>query len=58
MKTISNEFLQKIIREQGILDTANYRYVAIDNTSVKRLPIEFIGTTAAIGAEWEWLAVR
>lgn len=58
MKTISKEFMRKIIREQGILDTENYRYVAIDDTSAKRLPIRYIGTTAAIGAEWEKLTVR
>ena len=58
MKTISNEFMRKIIREQGVLDTKRYRYIAIGNTNAKRLPLSYIGTTAAIGAEWEPVTVR
>lgn len=58
MKTIPKDFLRKIIDNQGILDTKAYRYVAIDNTSAKRMPIEFIGTTASINAEWEMVQVK
>ena len=58
MKSITKEFAQKIIREQGILDTKSYRYVYVDANTVKRLPLSYIGTTATIGAEWEKLTVR
>ena len=58
MKTISKDFLKKIVANQGTLDTKTYRYVAIDYTSAKRMPIANIGTTAAINAEWEMVAVR
>ena len=58
MTTITGEFVKKIIAEGGILDTKNYRYVADDYTTVRRMPIEYIGTTAAIDAEWESVTVK
>ena len=58
MKSVTKEFAQKIISEQGILDTKDYRYMYVDETTVKRLPIIYIGTTAAIGAAWEELKIR
>lgn len=58
MKSVTKEFAQKIISEQGILDTKDYRYMYVDETTVKRLPISYIGTTAAIDAEWEELKIR
>lgn len=58
MKTITVEFMQKIINEQGILDTKKYRYVAIDRETAKRMPVEYVGTTASIDCEWEEVTVR
>ena len=58
MKSVTKEFAQKIISEQGILDTKDYRYMYVDETTVKRLPISYIGTTAAIGAAWEELKIE
>ena len=58
MKTISKDLLKKIIANQGVLDTKTYRYVAIDYTSAKRMPIANIGTTDAINAEWEMVRAR
>ena len=58
MKSVAKEFAQKIISGQGILDTKDYRYVYVDANTVKRLPLSYIGTTAAIGAEWEELKIR
>ena len=58
MKSVTKEFAQKIISEQGILDTKDYRYMYVDANTVKRLPLSYIGTTAAIGADWEPVTVR
>lgn len=58
MKTITKEFAQKIIREQGILDTRTYRYV-YDTTdgSYRRIRKEYLDTTAAC-TEWETVTVK
>ena len=58
MKSVTKEFAQKIIREQGILDTKDYRYMYVNENTIKRLPLSCIGTTATINAEWEVLTVR
>ncbi len=58
MKSVTKEFAQKIISEQGILDTKDYRYMYVDANTVNRLPMSYIGTTAAIGAAWEPVTVR
>lgn len=58
MTSITKDFMKKIIEEQGILDTRNYRYIAVDKETAARLPIGRIGTTAAIGAKWEEVKVR
>ena len=38
MKTITKAFAQKIIRNQGIIETATYRYICdTENGSCKRI---------------------
>ena len=58
MKTITKEFAQKIIRNQGVLDTRIYRYV-YDTTdgSYRRIRKEYLDTTAAC-TEWEAVTVK
>ena len=58
MKTITKEFAQKIIRNQGILDTMTYRYV-YDTTdgSYRRIRKEHLDTTA-VYTEWETVTVK
>lgn len=58
MKTITKEFICKIIANGGILDTKKYRYVAFDYETAKRMPVNYLDTTAAIGYEWEIVTVR
>lgn len=59
-KTISKEFYKKIAREQGILDTKTYRYVIIDQTTVKRIRREYLDTTASLphSCNWEVMTVK
>lgn len=59
MKTISKEFMHKIIRAGGVLDTKKYRYDAVDMTTVRRALIANLDTTAMLeeGA-WEVIKVR
>ena len=58
MKTITKAFAQKIIREQGVLDTRTYRYI-YDTTddSFRRIRKEYLDTTAAY-TEWETVTVK
>ena len=58
MKTITKEFAQKIIRNQGILETATYRYIYdTENGSFKRIRKEHLDTTA-VYTEWETVTVK
>ena len=59
-KTITKEFYNKIAREQGILDTKTYRYVIINQSTVERIRLEYLDTTAALRSEgnWETLTVK
>lgn len=50
MANLKKAFLDRVIRE-GIVDTRNYRYVYKGNI-IKRLPIKYLDTTAAID-NWE-----
>lgn len=56
MKTITKEFAQKIIRNQGILETDTYRYVYEDG-SFRRIRKEHLDTTA-VYTEWETVTVK
>ena len=47
---MKKEFIERIIRE-GTVDTRNYRYRVFEGEII-RLPIEYLGTTAAFGG-WE-----
>ena len=47
MKTITKEFAQKIIRNQGILETATYRYV-YEEGSFRLIRKEYLDTTANV----------
>lgn len=47
---MKKEFLEKV-KHEGIVDTRKYRYV-YSNGEIKRLPIEYLDTTAAL-SEWE-----
>lgn len=51
------EFCEMVARMGGIYDTENYRYIVDGNGFegyvLRRLPIDIIGTTSAIGAEPE-----
>lgn len=57
MKTITKAFAQKIIRNQGILETATYRYVYEMDGSFRRIRKEYLDTTAAC-TEWETVTVK
>lgn len=57
MKTITKEFAQKIIRNQGILETDTYRYVYEMDGSFRRIRKEYLNTTA-IYTEWETVTVK
>ena len=58
MKTITKAFAQKIIRNQGIIETATYRYIChTENGSFKRIRKEHLDTTAAC-TEWETVTVK
>ena len=57
MKTITKEFAQKIIRNQGILETDTYRYVYEMDGSFRRIRKEQLDTTAAC-TEWETVTVK
>lgn len=58
MKTITKAFAQKIIRNQGIIETATYRYIYdTENGSFKRIRKEYLDTTAAC-TEWENVTVK
>ena len=59
-KTINHEFYKNIARSQGILETKTFRYVIIDQTTVKRIRLEYIDTTAALpqSGNWEVLEVK
>ena len=58
MKTITKAFAQKIIREQGVLDTRTYRYIYdTADDSFRRIRREYLDTTAAY-TEWETVTVK
>ena len=57
MKTITKEFAQKIIRNQGILETDTYRYVYEMDGSFRRIRKEHLDTTA-VYTEWETVTVN
>ena len=58
MKTITKAFAQKIIRNQGIIETATYRYIYdTENGSFERIRKEHLDTTAAY-TEWETVTVK
>lgn len=57
MKTITKEFAQKIVRNQGILETATYRYVYEMDGSFLRIRKEYLGTTASY-TKWETVTVK
>ena len=58
MKTITKAFAQKIIRNQGIIETATYRYIYdTENGSFKRIRKEHLDTTA-VYTEWETVTVK
>lgn len=68
MKSITKEFLKKIQRNGGILETKQYRYaiVAWQNPEtgvwsdrVERISLDCVGTTAMLDkGNWEVVAVR
>ena len=58
MKTITKAFAQKIIRNQGSIETSTYRYIYdTENGSFERIRKEYLDTTAAY-AEWETVTVK
>ena len=58
MKTITKAFAQKIIRNQGIIETATYRYIYdTENGSFKRIRKEYLDTTEAY-TKWETVTVK
>lgn len=53
---MTSAFINKVIEER-IVDTDKYRYIA-DNDGIKRLPIEWLGTTKSIdgwATVYHWL---
>ena len=51
---MKNEFIEKVIK-YGSIDTKKYRYRALelpDRLIIKRIPLEYLDTTAAIDG-WE-----
>ena len=57
MKTITKEFAQKIARNQGILETATYRYVYEMDGSFRRIRKEHLDTTT-VYTKWETVTVK
>ena len=57
MKTITKEFAQKIIRNQGILETDTYRDVYERDGSFRGIRKEHLDTTAGY-TEWETVTVK
>lgn len=59
MTTITKEFLAKIMRNNGVYDTAKYRYWYVDNDTVQRTEITKLDTNAMLSAgAWELVRVR
>ena len=50
VKTMKKTFIDKVLEER-IVDTDKYRYI-VDADGIKRLPIEYLGTTKSINS-WE-----
>lgn len=59
MTTITKEFLAKIMRNNGVYDTAKYRYWYVDNDTVQRTEITKLDTNAMLSAgAWELVRIR
>lgn len=59
MTTITKEFLAKIMRNNGVYDTAKYRYWYVDSDTAQRTEITKLDTNAMLSAgAWELVRVR